>query len=257
MVGLREQRVFAACKMTPSQQRQKGFSLIEIGLALAVAGVLLGITMKSQELLEQNRQSQFVTHVQTLVSNARAHRSALGRWPGDCDRDGLIDNTFATLPAAPGLDLEYVTPTLLAAAASASATYAIGNTCPLSAMQPFANANVPFNELKLAGITPAGEPNRKSANHGLTGFAYLGTFETASAASVEQRFNAVLIVDVPLQAARRLATAIDGHDGTAANTGRVRRPKSDLHTFEALWSDGGATELTKITAVVFFDRIPP
>lgn len=236
---------------------QNGFSLIEIALALALMGVLVSMTLKSQELLEQYRENQFVAQVQTLIANVRAHRSSLGRWPGDCNRDGLVDSTFTTLTTEPGMDLEYVVPQSFTAAAGSAATYAAGNVCPQSTLLPFENVNVPFNELKLAGLTPFGEPNRKSANHGLTGFAYVGTFETtASSATIEQRFNAVLLTDVPKQAARRLATAIDGHDGTAANIGRVRRVNSDLHTFAKLWTAVDESETGRINVVVFFDRIP-
>jgi len=239
-------------------QTQRGFSLIEIALALAVMGVLIGMTLKSQELLEQYRQSQFVTKVQTLVANARAHRSTLGRWPGDCNRDGLVDYSFTTtVPLRTGDALDYAIPTELEVAESSGATYALGDVCPPTTLQPFRQINVPFNELKRASLTLPGEPNRKSASHGLDGFAYLGTFETAASVTrLEQQFNALVLTDVSIQAARRLAVTIDGHDGSAADTGRVRRTE-DLQTFEALWTASDETDLARITVVVFFDRIPP
>jgi|GEM_PF-923224 prepilin-type N-terminal cleavage/methylation domain-containing protein len=241
------------------RRSERGFSLIEIALVLVVMGVLLGMSLKSQDLLEQYRQSQFVTQVQTLVSNARAHRSAVGRWPGDCNRDGLVDGVFVTLGTlTSGARLDYAVSTSLASAATSDAAYTLGNVCPLNSLRPFENVNVAFNELKRAALTPTGESNRKSANHGLGGFAYLGTFETASSGvTIEQKFNAVLLTDVSIQVARRLATAIDGQDGSAANTGRVRRTNDDLQTFAPLWTAAGETELARTTVVVFFDRIPP
>jgi prepilin-type N-terminal cleavage/methylation domain-containing protein len=242
---------------------QRGFSLIEIALGLAVMGVLIGMTLKSQELLEQYRQSQFVTQVQTLVANARAHRSALGRWPGDCNRDGLVDyafNTTETLES--GEDLDYAEPTSLDAAATEVAPYpySLGNVCPVTTLLPFDDVNVAFNELKRASLTPAGEPNRKSANHRLGGFAYLVNFDTGFPSDplnlLEQQFNALVLTDVSIQAARRLATAIDGHNGSAGNTGRVRR-WDNTTVFAPLWTADGETDLARITVVVFFDRIPP
>jgi prepilin-type N-terminal cleavage/methylation domain-containing protein len=253
------QRVTRRVAFPSSASRtQRGFSLIEIAVAMAVMGVLIGMTLKSQELLEQYRQSQFVTKVQTLVSNARAHRSTLGRWPGDCNRDGLVDYTFsAIVPLRTGDALDYAVSTQLNAAALSSSTYALGDVCPQTTLQPFKQINVPFNELKRASLTLTGEPNRKSASHGLDGFAYLGTFETVSPVTPpEQQFNALVLTQVPIQAARRLAVALDGYDGSAANTGRVRRSE-DLKTFEALWTAGSETELARITVVVFFDRTPP
>lgn len=240
---------------------QRGFSLIEIALGLAVMGVLIGVTLKSQELLEQYRQSQFVTQVQTLVANARAHRSALGRWPGDCNRDGLVDYAFSTIATLEsGEDLDYAEPTSLEAAATAEDTYALGNVCPVTTLLPFGDINVAFNELKRASITPAGEPNRKSANHRLGGFAYLVNLDTGFPSDpvnlLEQQFNALVLTDVSIQAARRLATAIEGHNGSAGNTGRVRR-WDDTTVFAPLWTADGETDLARITVVVFFDRIPP
>lgn len=245
---------------SPASRTQRGFSLIEIAVALAATGVLIGMALKSQELLEQYRQSQFVTQVQTLVANARAHRINLGRWPGDCNRDGLVDYPFSTADLdllRTGDPLDYAVSTQLNSAATSSSFYALGNVCPPTTLQPFEQINVPFNELKRTSLSSPGEPNRKSASHSLDGFAYLGSFETApSATPPEQQFNALVLTEVPIQAVRRLALAIDGYDGSAANTGRVRRTK-DLETFEALWTAGSETELARVTVVVFFDRIPP
>jgi hypothetical protein len=90
------------------------------------------------------------------------------------------------------------------------------------------------------------------------GFAFLGTFSINPALvdNTEDRFNAIVLTEVPIVAARRLAVAIDGSDGSAANLNRVRR-SDDLLTFEPLWTAADETELKRITVVVFFDRTPP
>ena len=118
---------------------------------------------------------------------------------------------------------------------------------------------MPFNELKQAGITPAGEPNRSSARHPMGGYMFLGTFSTVpnSADLSDTAFNALVLTQVPVTAARQLAIAVDGADGSAANLNRVRRT-SDLETFDTLWTAAtGEGENTRITVVVLFDRIPP
>jgi prepilin-type N-terminal cleavage/methylation domain-containing protein len=254
-----------SCKSRPPtaghlQRRRsaQGFTLIEITLALAVSAVLLSMTLKSQELIEQYRQSQFVTQVQTLITNARSHQRTFGRWPGDCNSDGLIDGVFVSTTlstSTPGGNLEYAVPTTFSAASATS--NGLADVCPPNSTQSFENVNIPYNELKRAGITPASEPNRKSASHGLGGFDYLGTFATSANATIEQKFNAVLLTNVTIQAARRLAAAIDGHDSSVADKGRVRRPDVDaLNSFKPLWTQAGESEQTRITVVVFFDRIP-
>ena len=234
---------------------QRGLSILELAIGLAIVGVLAAMALKSQELVENYRQAQFVTKVQTLVSQLGSYRRTWGRWPGDCNRDGLIDPSFNTVALLE--PLEYAVPTSLTPAASSSATYALGNTCPSSTLTPFANGNVPYNELRLAGLLPMGETNRKSADHGLGGEMHLGTLDVTSGTSyLEDKFNALVLTDVPIVAARRLAVAINGQDGSAGDTGRVRR-STTLGTFDALWTASGETELKRITVVVLFDRVPP
>lgn len=240
-----------------AQALQRGFTLVEVAVVLALLGVLTAITFKSQELVEQYKQTQFVTSVRVLQANLNAYRTAYGRWPGDCNRDGLLDHAFLDISLLTNDVYDYGIPTALTAAASASTTYALGMLCPATTLAPFDPINVPFNELKWGGQTPSGEPNRKSASHAMGGFAFLGAFNINPAINnTEDRFNALVLTQVPIQAARRLAVALDGADGPAANLNRVRR-SDDLATFAPLWTAADETELKRITVVVFFDRMPP
>lgn len=241
----------------PAGTPQRGFSLVEFAVVLALVGVMVAIGFKSQELMEQYKQSQFVTGVRLLQSNLSAYRTATGRWPGDCNRDGLMDHVFINTTELVGDAYDYAVPSSLTPAADASASYALGKVCPAATFEPFDKLNVPFNELKRGGQTPTGEPNRKSAIHTMGGFAFLGTFAiNANQSNTESHFNALVLTDVPITAARRLATAVDGNDGTAANLNRVRR-SDDLITFAPKWTATGETDDKRITVVLFFDRIPP
>ena len=244
-------------RLQRAQSRQRGFTLVEIAVVLALLGVLTAITFKSQELVEQYKQTQFVTSVRVLQAHLNAYRTAYGRWPGDCNRDGLLDHTFLNPTLLTNEVYDYGIPTALTPAASASTTYALGMLCAASTLAPFDPLNVPFNELKWGGQTPSGEPNRKSASHAMGGFAFLGAFNiNPTINNTEDRFNAIVLTDVPIQAARRLAAALDGSDGPAANRNRVRR-SDDLTTFAPVWTASEETELKRITVLVFFDRIPP
>jgi prepilin-type N-terminal cleavage/methylation domain-containing protein len=241
-------------RLSPSQ---RGFTLVEVAMVLALLGVLAAVTFKSQELIEQYRQSQFVTGVRMLQANLGAYRSTYGRWPGDCNRDGLMDHVFINTSELGNDVYDYGIPSALNEAANSSTTYALGMRCPASTLAPFDKMNVPFNELKWGGQTPSGEPNRKSASHAMGGFAFVGTFNiNPTLSNTEDRFNAIVLTHVPIAAARRLAVAVDGADGPAANLHRVRR-SDDLFTFAPLWTAAGETEAKRITVVLFFDRIPP
>ena len=236
---------------------QRGFTLVEIAVVLALLGVLTAISLKAQELVEQYRQTQFVTGVRILQANLNAFKTTNGRWPGDCNRDGLLDYSFLDATLLTNDLYDYGIPSSLSAATDATTTYALGMLCPASTLAPFDPNNVPFNELKWGGQTPSGEPNRKAAGHTMGGFAFLGTFNiNPTVDNSEDRFNAIVLTEVPIVAARRLAVAVDGSDGSAANLNRVRR-SDDLLTFETLWTAADETELKRITVVVFFDRIPP
>jgi hypothetical protein len=231
---------------------------VEIAVVIALLGVLTAISLKAQELVEQYRQTQFVTGVRVLQANLNAYKTTYGRWPGDCNRDGLVDYVFLDDTLLLSDLYEYSVATTLSAAASATTTYASGLLCPASTLTAYDPNNVPFNELKWGGQIPSGEPNRKAASHTMGGFAFLGTFSINPALvdNTEDRFNAIVLTEVPIVAARRLAVAIDGSDGSAANLNRVRR-SDDLVTFEPLWTAADETELKRITVVVFFDRTPP
>lgn len=236
---------------------QRGFTLVEMAVVLALLGVLTAVTFKSQELVDQYRQGQFVNSVRVLQANLNAYKTAYGRWPGDCNRDGLLDAVFVNTNLLTKDVYDYGIPSQLSAASNASATYTLGMLCPATTLAPFTPVNVPFNELKWGGQTPSGEPNRKAASHAMGGFVFLGTFNISPTLNnSEDRFNAMVLTEVPIVAARRLAVALDGSDGSAANLNRVRR-SDDLTTFQAVWSASDETEMKRITVVVFFDRIPP
>lgn len=225
---------------------------------MLLVGALFVGALKSQSMLEQYRQSEFVNGVRALSSHMSGYHNGRGRWPGDCNRDGLLDHTFLgveTLNAVTQYNYD-VPPSLTEATSGAS--YTLGDVCPNSTLQAFDDVNVPFNELKQANFLPIGQPNRLSAAHGLGGHAYLGTLtiDTETGDLLEERFNAIVLTRVPISAARRLAVAIDGFDGSAANLHRVRR-SDDLATFAPLWTASGETEDKVITVVVLFDRVPP
>lgn len=242
----------------PRRARQRGLSLVELAIGMAILGVVAGLAFRSQELMEQYQQAQFVNKVQNLKAQIASYRSAQGRWPGDCNRDGLMDPTFVDATVLSTLNsFDYDSPARLSPATSSDAAYALGTVCPASTLTPFDNINVAYNELKLGGLLRAGEPNRKAASHGLGGFMYLGTFDTGvGTTTLEQRFNALVLTNVPIAAARRLAVALDGFDGSASNQHQVRRT-DDFQSFAPLWTASGETELTRISVAVFFDRLPP
>lgn len=236
---------------------QKGFGLIEFALVLVLMGVIAAMALQGANAIEGFQQTRFVQKVRNLEAGLQSFRSANGRWPGDCNRDGLVDYAFAGPDALSPTALDYAVPAMLTQASSSADAYVPGLVCPPASMAAFGQINVPFNELKWSGQVPAGEPNRNMANHGMGGFVFLGAFTVpVNPNAIEEKFNAIVLTQVPISAARRLAVAIDGSDGSAANRLRVRRV-INMVDYAPLWSASGESEDTKITVLVFFDRIPP
>ena len=77
---------------------------------------------------------------------------------------------------------------------------------------------------------------------------------------IDRDFNAIVLFNVPVSFARRLAIAIDGFDGDTAYKGRVRR--LDVATsvtdfrFKNNWQEAGESQDSMVTVAYFFDQLP-
>lgn len=65
------------------QIRQAGFSLVELGVAIIVIGLLLGLVVKGGEMIENARISSTVMQVKSYQSAVDSFRSQYKAWPGD------------------------------------------------------------------------------------------------------------------------------------------------------------------------------
>lgn len=243
---------------TAGRASSRGISLLELALGLAVLGILLGIAWRSSHAMEAAKTQQTLAQVRQLVGDLDAFRTGAGRWPGDCNRDGLID--FMVEQTSPGVaqqaagsdPFDYVASTGLAAAPSASAAYAAGATCPTVTVAPFPPVNVPYNELKAGGQLPLAQANRLAARHAMGGAMFIGSF----AAPGGERHNVLVLSQLPARAAQALAVALDGFDGGRADVGRVRRLRADLQGFAPAWQGPGEGPDTRLLVAVLFDVVP-
>ncbi len=73
-------------------KRERGFTLIELAIVLVIIGIILGMVLKGQDLIQNARMKKLVN------DGGRKWETALwtcfdrlGRFPGDSNNDGIID----------------------------------------------------------------------------------------------------------------------------------------------------------------------
>jgi prepilin-type N-terminal cleavage/methylation domain-containing protein len=266
-------------------RKQRGFTLVEMSVTMAAAGLLFSAVTTGQELVDQAKATKLINDVKTVEMQIQQYAQLKGRMPGDCDADGVIDYTADTnLVQSLRTDIdntkraeEYsysvlqpTTPVDGAVASAQTAGCALAGSGDTAAIYDVAtstsNANVWLNDLKLAGVVSDSAPNRKLAKLVNEDFVFVGNVTDAGGEAAElAQYNAIVIHNVPQWMARRLATSINGQDARADRS-RVRlleRTSSTAGDYSALWQtkqDGTAsTDATRdgmVTVVYFFDRVP-
>jgi len=274
---------------SPRKRRQGGFTLVEMSVTMAAAGLLFAAVTTGQELVDQAKAAKLINDVKSLEANIQRFAQIKGRLPGDCNADGeidyLADTNSATVSARDDKDngaraAEYsysvLLPTIPDDGAIANdqqeACAAWGGSEAIATVAPSTiNANVWINDLKVAGVISDSMPNRKYAKLVHEDFAFVGTvtdgsatYATASASGAS--YNAIVIHNVPQWMARRLSTAINGQDGRSDRS-RVRQltRSSTSGAYAARWQvvedDSGTSDSTAmrdamVTVAYFFDRVP-
>lgn len=268
-------------------RKQRGFTLVEMSVTMAAAGLLFAAVSSGQELVDQAKAAKLINDVKTIEAQIHQYSQLKGRLPGDCNADGIIDyqadanipvNSARTdadngkrseeysysvlLPTVPadGAVVSRETDTCALVGASGEGdNYNVGTS--------LTNANVWLNDLKHAGVVSDSAPNRKLAKMVNEDFLFVGKVKDAGAEAAEgSDYNAIVIHNVPQWMARRLAVAINGQDARADRS-RVRllqRSDSVVGTYSERWqtqqnSGGTASAATRdgmVTVAYFFDRVP-
>ena len=271
-------------RLLSAHRRGAGFTLVEMTLVLGVAALLLGMAAKGLTLLDQSKGDQLVLQVRQMESQLNEYHRVHQRWPGDCDGNGRIDSSvleFAAMSAmaesaksARAALFDFTATSPVAATGTGDITPVSGNGCPaalaaayigsvvtISTVQTWiSDFNVPYNDLKLAGQLSTAQPNRIAATHAAGDFmAITKMYLDAAPTNSDPAFNAIVLFNVPVSFARKLAVAMDGFDGAEAYKGRVRRLRLNGSGFETNWLNNSVSNETQdslITVAYFFDQQP-
>lgn len=80
----------------------KGFTLVELAIALMVIGLLIGGVLKGQELIENAKVTSFIRQVKAYDAAGLIFRNTYGALPGDIKRPNRIPNCTTDLCLTPG-----------------------------------------------------------------------------------------------------------------------------------------------------------
>jgi prepilin-type N-terminal cleavage/methylation domain-containing protein len=264
-------------------RKQQGFTLVEMSVVLVLAGLLVAAVTAGQELINTAKAKKAVNDLVALDSQLQLYAQAKGRFPGDCDADGVIDyaadgtargddennarageyafvSTYPTIPAN-GVAASSETD---ACALSGSVTAGLSNVAISGT-----NANVWLNDLKVAGFVSDSAVNRKLAKMVTEDFLFVGNIvdgSTASESADNAQYNAIVMHNVPQWMAIRMAQAINGQDDVAYRSRLRSLVRSGIDgTYEETWqvvssfaagSDSAAQKDAMVTIAYFFDQVP-
>ena len=265
---------------SPRKRRQGGFTLVEMSVTMAAAGLLFAAVTTGQELVDQAKAAKLINDVKSLEANIQRFAQIKGRLPGDCNADGVIDYAADATSRkdvdnnvrAEKYSYSVVLPTVPTDGTTVGSNPHYG--CALLGSGDIAtvavdstNANVWINDLKLAGVISDSAPNRDVAKMVNEDFVFVGKITDNGGESADGAdYNAIVVHNVPQWMARRLATAINGQDAHADRS-RVRQLTrlSANGTYAARWeavqddvsgSDPTAMRDAMVTVAYFFDRVP-
>ncbi len=212
-------------------KRNGGFTLVELAIVLVIIGIILGAILKGQSLIQNARAKRVLNDMKGLEAMVWTFYDRYGFFPGDCNHDGTIGTHVA-----PNWTLGYLS----------TSTAAPSGFCDTSAGRD----DVPFNDLRYAGIANREASNRDQFKHAFNGPFFIG-YERINGAY----YNVIAVNDIPCWAAKMIDQSIDG--ALDSSTGRIRRyTATDTVDTSDQWGTACTTEDTLVDILYFFDKQP-
>lgn len=213
---------------------RSGFTLVELAIVLVIIGLILGAVLKGKSLIDNARVKRLEKDTKGLEAAVWTFYDRYGRFPGDCNKDGIIDAT--TYNAIGGL-----------------------NNNPSAGFCQNTNADYdrdrPWAELKEAMILPVSSDNRDLARNIFNGMFYIGRVRQAG--TTRPWYNGIAIVDIPCFAAKSIDQSIDGViDGTSGSVRILVSYYEFANSTNNNYDSICTTENTPIDIVYLFDKTP-
>jgi len=214
--------------------RQSGFSLIELAVVLVIIGIILGAILKGQDLINSSKVKKVQSDMSSIETMLWSYYDRKGRWPGDCDIDGLVgfQPVNAVSPAA-ALDNSATDP----------------STISCDAATPAEDQNTAFADLRAAKLAPTSTVNAQLASHMANGVFNIGYADDTTNGL---QANVIVAYDVPAWMAKMMDVSTDGQEDGA--TGRIRRWDSGVNG--GTWPTTALDE-SSVAVAYYYDKILP
>ncbi|MBK1725823.1 type II secretion system protein [Halorhodospira neutriphila] len=250
------------------RHRQGGFTLVELSVVLVIVGLLLGAVFAGQELIKNAQATRLKNQVKNIETMAQNFRDQRGRYPGDCNNDGIIGIAIGDGLSSPddrAARAGYLsTDTAISLAEGGDGSWEEGSFCPRDAETYEGDAqlhggnpgaNLFYNDLKEAGFINETSVNRDVAEHTDDDYIFAMQIDEGG-----YPYNVMVIAGVSRFLARAMDESIDGN-ADDMDGGRIRGIQTD-GTIEddsswSDWSSGGAgSPDSKVHVAYFFEDVP-
>lgn len=80
--------------------KNKGFTLVELAIVLVIIGLILGAVLKGNSLIDNAKvKSLYKSNYQDIITAVYAYYDRYGRYPGDTNNNGTIDELITDCPS--------------------------------------------------------------------------------------------------------------------------------------------------------------
>ena len=191
--------------------KQGGFTLIELAIVMVIIGILLGVLLKGQTMIDSARGKSVLADLRSMEALVWTYYDRKGRFPGDCNGDGTMGvaagETTPTVEGEAAVDLDAV----------ATSPVALLFACSTVAAST-ATIDSPLADLREDKLLTFETVNSKVSRH-----AYGGEIRPTSlvnTGTATEFRNSIVVYEIPLWLGQMIDANIDGEiDG---ELGRIR-----------------------------------